>query len=143
MNRIALFLAYADAFEVTYEDDNWQRIEEYFTEDAEYDGAVGRDAVLEKLRTAITTLDRQMDSRDLSLQPPREEGDSVIVDWSVRFSKAGCPELVIGGRETATYDGDRISRLHDDIDAESMQRFEGWMAEHGGKLSAQESHQDR
>tara|TARA_B110001469_G_C9502074_1_gene250652 strand:+ start:373 stop:531 length:159 start_codon:yes stop_codon:yes gene_type:complete len=50
MTNLERFQAYADAFEETYSDDNWQRLEEFFTADAVYapgDGteAVGRDQV--------------------------------------------------------------------------------------------------
>ena len=38
------YQAYAEAFEVTYEDDDWTRIEPFFTEDAVYEAAPEEDA---------------------------------------------------------------------------------------------------
>ena len=138
MNNVDRFQAYADAFEESYADDNWQRLEVFFTEDAEYDGAVGREALLDKLRASVNDLDRRMDSRTLSFQPPQVHDDQVIVDWTVRYSRAGCPDLVINGRETATFEGDRIRVLHDDIDAGSRAAFGEWMEEFGAQLGAVE-----
>ncbi|MEJ2088255.1 MAG: hypothetical protein P8Y69_07240, partial [Gammaproteobacteria bacterium] len=61
MGIVDRYLAYADAFEQSYEDDDWSRIEQYFTEDAVYDGdppAEGRAAVLAKLKGGVDTFDR-------------------------------------------------------------------------------------
>lgn len=128
------FTAYAGAFEETFEDDNWQRLEAYFTEDAEYDGAIGRAAVLEKLRGSVNTVDRQMDTRALSFDPPREESNRVIVDWRVLYTKAGCPDLTIHGVETATYEGHRIRDLHDEMDPDDLKSIGAWLEENGAKL---------
>ena len=63
VNNLELFQAYADAFEETYVDDNWQRLEEYFSADVIYapgDGteAVGRTKVFTRLRAGVDDLDR-------------------------------------------------------------------------------------
>ena len=58
MGILERYQAYADAFEQSYEDDDWSRIEQYFTEDAVYEGepdARGRDAVLAKLKGGEAT----------------------------------------------------------------------------------------
>ena len=39
------YLAYAEAFEETYEDDDWTRIEPFFTEDATYVAGPDDDAL--------------------------------------------------------------------------------------------------
>ncbi len=36
MTKIEQFLSYAAAFEQTYADDDWRRLEQYFTEDVTY-----------------------------------------------------------------------------------------------------------
>ena len=43
MTNLERFQAYADAFEATYADDDWQRLEEYFTTDAVYAPGDGTD----------------------------------------------------------------------------------------------------
>ena len=88
MNHLEQFQAYADAFEETYVDDNWQRLEEYFTPDAVYapgDGteAVGRDQVLARLRDGVNGLDRRFDSRALSASQPSLDGDTVSLAWQL------------------------------------------------------------
>ena len=53
MSILDRYQAYAEAFEESYIDDDWTRIEQYFTEDAVYVGepeANGRAAVLAKLQ---------------------------------------------------------------------------------------------
>ena len=72
-------LAYADAFEESFEDDDWSRIEPFFTEDAVYEGgpedAHGRDAVLAKLKGGVDAFDRNMDSRTPDFERPTVDGD--------------------------------------------------------------------
>ena len=74
MSILDRYRAYADAFEVSYEDDDWSRIEPFFTEDAVYEGdpedAQGRDAVLAKLKGGVDGFDRNMDSRTPDFNPP-------------------------------------------------------------------------
>ncbi len=133
------FLAYAAAFEQTYVDDDWSHIEPFFTEDAVYDTgtevARGREAVLAALKGSVNSLDRNMDTRTPSFETPTVEGDTLSMDWSVSYAKAGCPDLVISGRETAQFRGDQIAVLRDEFAPEAAAALESWMAEHGQKLA--------
>jgi len=133
------YRAYADAFEESYADDDWSRIEQYFTEDAVYEGAPedarGREAVLAKLKGGVDGFDRRMDSRAPDFQTPTVEGDELTMSWAVTYTKAGCPDLVISGVETAGFEGDRIKRLRDDFDPEAEKAMGEWMAAHGSKLA--------
>jgi len=131
------YRAYADAFEESFEDDDWSRIEEYFTEDAVYEGepdARGREAVIAKLKGGVDAFDRRMDRRIPDFQTPTVEGDTLRMTWTVTYEKSGCPDLVISGVETAVFEGDRIERLRDDFDPEAQKAMGEWMAAHGSKL---------
>ena len=132
------YRAYADAFEESYDDDDWSRIEAYFTEDAVYEGdpdATGRDAVLAKLKGGVDAFDRRMDSRTPDFQEPSVEGDTLRMKWAVTYTKAGCPDLRISGVEIAVFEGDRIARLRDVFDPEAQKGMEQWMAAHGAALA--------
>jgi ketosteroid isomerase-like protein len=131
------YRAYADAFEESYEDNDWSRIEQYFTEDAIYEGepdATGRDAVLAKLQGGVDAFDRRMDSRTPDFQTPSVEGNTLTMSWTVNYTKAGAPDLSISGVETAIFEGDRIKLLRDTFDPEAQKRMGEWMAKHGAKL---------
>ncbi len=138
MSILDRYQAYADAFEESFEDDDWSRIEPYFTEDAVYEGdpedAQGRDAVLAKLKNGVDTFDRNMDSRTPDFEPPTVDGNTLRMRWSVTYTKAGAPDLVLSGLETATFEGDRIARLRDDFDPETQKAMGEWMAAHGALL---------
>jgi len=138
MSILDRYQAYADAFEESFEDDDWSRIEPYFTEDAVYEGdpedAQGRDAVLAKLKNGVDTFDRNMDSRTPDFEPPTVDGNTLRMRWSVTYTKAGAPDLVLSGVETATFEGDRIARLRDDFDPETQKAMGEWMAAHGALL---------
>jgi ketosteroid isomerase-like protein len=131
------YQAYAQAFEESYEDDDWSRLEQHFTEDAVYEGdpdALGRDAVLAKLKGGVDAFDRRMDSRTPDFQTPSVEGDTLTMHWKVTYTKAGAPDLVISGREEAIFEGDRIKLLRDVFDPEAEKAMGEWMQKHGASL---------
>jgi ketosteroid isomerase-like protein len=137
MSILDRYQAYAEAFEQSYEDDDWSRIADYFTENAVYEGepdARGRDAVLAKLQGGVDAFDRKMDSRTPDFQTPTVDGDTLTMRWTVTYTKAGCPDLVISGVETAVFEDDRIALLRDSFDPEAQKALGEWMAEHGAKL---------
>jgi len=140
MSILDRYQAYADAFELSYEDDDWSRIEPFFTEDAVYDGgdveARGRDARLAKLKGGVDGFDRNMDSRTPDFQTPEVDGNTLTMKWTVTYTKAGAPDLAISGVETAVFEGDRIALLRDDFDPEAEKTMGQWMAAHGAKLQA-------
>ena len=134
------YQAYARAFEQSYEDDDWSRIEEFFTEDATYEGgpenARGRDEVVAKLKGGVDAFDRRMDSRTPDFQTPSVDGDTLTMRWTVTYTLAACPDLVISGIETACFEGDRIKLLRDTFDPEAEKAMGEWMAAHGAALQA-------
>jgi ketosteroid isomerase-like protein len=137
VNLVDRFLAYADAFEKTLTDDDWSRLAPYFTADAVLDNepvARGRDAVLAKLKSGVEEFDRRMDSRTLDLHSPSVDGDTVTVQWTCRFTKAGVPDLVLTGSEMARFDGDRIARMWDVLAPGVEATMGRWLAEHGAAL---------
>jgi ketosteroid isomerase-like protein len=133
MSILNRFEAYASAFEESYEDDDWTRIEEFFTEDAVYEGdpdAKGRDAVLAKLKNAVDSFDRKMSSRTPDFQTPTVDGNTLTMKWAVTYAKDDLPTLTISGTETAIFKGDRIANLRDDFDPEAQKAMGEWMAKH-------------
>jgi hypothetical protein len=137
MSILDRYRAYADAFEESLVDDDWARIEPYFTEAAVYEGdpdARGRDAVLAKLKGGVDAFDRRMDSRTPDFQTPSVDGDTLTMKWKVTYTKAGRPDLVISGIETAIFEGDRIALLRDTFDPAAEKAMGQWMAEHGAAL---------
>lgn len=138
MSIVDRYQAYAEAFEESYEDDDWTRIEAFFTEDAVYEGAPedarGRVALLAKLKGGVDTFDRRMDSRTPEFQTPTVEGDTIRMNWKVTYTLAGCPDLAISGLETAVFEGDRMSLLRDDFDPAAEAAMGEWMAAYGEKL---------
>ena len=96
MDPTQRFGAYAADFEKTYKDDDWSRLEKYFSEDAVYtvDGAAafscrieGRDAILAGMRRSITNFDRKCE-RSIALRgTPVTEGNQVTVDWTAAYRR--------------------------------------------------------
>jgi hypothetical protein len=131
------YTEYAAAFEKSYADDDWSRIEQYFTDGAVYEGeplARGRAAVLARLKNAVNGFDRRMDSRTLTFEKPTVKGDVVSVRWKATYTKTGLPNLTISGAEHATFDGNRIAVLRDVFDPAAEKAMGDWMQKHGAAL---------
>lgn len=116
------YMTYVVDFERTLKDDDWQRLEQYFTEDAVYEvkniafecRLEGRDAVLEGLKKSVTGFDLRCDGRKLkATRGPVLNGDQVELDWTVTYSVDGAPDFVLTGGSVAQYQGDRIRYLYD------------------------------
>jgi ketosteroid isomerase-like protein len=142
MNLKQRFQAYAEDFELSYADNDWSRVGVHFTEDAIYDAgdgseiAQGRGAILLKLQSAVDVLDRQMDRRDLQIHRITNDGDTVTAEWTIRFTKADLPPLVVSGAEVVRYEGEAICELKSVIRPESLTEFGAWMERNWAKLQA-------
>jgi hypothetical protein len=116
------YLAYANDFERTLKDDDWQRLEQYFTEAAVFEvknasfacRLEGRDAVLEGLKKSVKGFDLRCDGRKPQItRGPVLNGDQVEMDWTVTYSHGDAPDFVLVGGSVAQYEGDRIRYLYD------------------------------
>jgi len=136
------FLAYAIAFEQTFADDDWSRLEPYFAADAVY--AVsgeeplggrweGRKRVLEHLRESVNELDRKFAERRVEpVGAPTIGEDSFEMRWRGTYRKSGCPDLVFEGTERATFEGGRIVLLEDSMEDGADRRIQDYLARHFG-----------
>src|SRR5262249_22051215 len=119
----------------TLADDDWGRLEQYFTEDAVYSTPAngvrvpGRENVLATLRAAVSGFDRRCDSRRLaSTEGPSQAGNDVLRRWAATFTVADAPNLEIEGSERAHYRGDRIELLEVVLSHETLARLLNYAA---------------
>ena len=139
MGMVERFNEYAEKLEESYHDDNWARLGPYFAENAtyrSYEGAdidvKGRKDVLEQLRIDAASFDRKFDSRTVEyFDGPREERGGVFTMWRVTYQKEGAPDLVLTGKEIATFVGDEMTLLEGHYLPETFGAFGTWLNEHG------------
>jgi len=134
------FIEYAIAFEQTFSDDNWERLEPFFAEDAIYTVTGGppfggrfdgREQLLEQLRSSVNDFDRKFEVRRVEpIGEPRIGEDSFEMRWRATYQKSGRPDLVFEGAERATFRGELIVLLEDTIEAEAGQRIQEYRAKH-------------
>jgi hypothetical protein len=137
------FAAQGRDFERTFLDDDWARLEPYFTADATYEtlgpgGArfVGRSELLGALRRAVKNFDRRCSSRKLvTTSGPSQTGADVTREWACTFTLQGAPDLRIEGSERAVYRGDLIELLQEHLSPESRERLTSWVSAYGALLS--------
>ncbi|MEM6544939.1 MAG: nuclear transport factor 2 family protein [Pseudomonadota bacterium] len=116
MADTARLLSYAVRFEETYIDDNWNRLEEYFTEDAYYQDSMGeahgKAAVLDYMRNSLNLIDRTFSERILHPTGTLRCGENwVEFDFEATYRRPGSDDLCMRGVHKAEFRGDRISKL--------------------------------
>jgi hypothetical protein len=141
MTKIPQFLAYAAAFEQTYVDDDWRRLEPFFTEDAVYRVSGlpqpceihGRDDIFRGIRKSLDGFDRKMSHRKIvPTSPPIEADGRVTFEGVVRYQRADSPPIELHATLVAEFDGDRICRLHDTFNIDEAGR--NWLARYARDL---------
>ena len=90
----------------------------------------GRDAVLAYLQSSVDGFDH---SRELTTIWTEERDGVVWVEWRITY-RAGDAELSLGGRESATFEGDRIARLEDHFPEEASSITQAFMEQHGDRF---------
>lgn len=119
------FAAYAQAFERAYESRDWSLLQDFLTEDASYEvlgperlrsESRGRKQVLEFLDWVTDAFDRKCEERKTVMFDPLVE-----IDGRIELHAAAIYRLPSGLHchsnlyETATFEGDRIRRLVDEL----------------------------
>lgn len=148
MSAIPRFAAYAAAFEEAVASDDWTLVEPFFTEDAEYEVGLGppftsgpdrclrgRAAILAYFKQVLDGFDRRFAMREVTLlEGPREEGDRVWVRGRADYHTPAAPNLSFELEETALFAGDRIRRLEDRYDDETIAALRRYLDAHGAAL---------
>jgi hypothetical protein len=130
------FAEYAQAFEKTYVDDDWTRLEPYFAPDAVYrvvgstswDCEVrGRAQLLSAIRKFVNEFDRKCTRTIRPAGTPLVGSDSVRVSGSAAYTRGDSDELTLQLEIIAQYRDGRIIRLSDVYPAENDARLRAWI----------------
>ena len=141
MTHLPTFLAYAAAFEKTYADDDWSRLEPFFTDDVVYQVSGlpaactlrGRAQMLAGMKKSLDGFDRRMaERRIVPTSPPTEADETVTLHGVVHYRRAGSEVGELRATIVATFTGDRISQMHDHfvLDAPAI----AWLGAHATDL---------
>lgn len=139
MSTLQVLFAYATAFEQTYDDDDWSRVESFFAPDAVYEvrnsalacRLEGRGAVLAGIKRSLDGFDRRLPKRALEVvDGPHEDGDAVTMGWTATYRVSGSAPLVLRGRSTARCRDGLIVELIDEYPDGMDAEVGVWLAEH-------------
>ena len=137
MSALQQFFAYAMAFEQTYDDDDWARLEPFFAPDAVYEvrnsalacRLEGRAAILAGLRKSLDGFDRRFAKRTLDVTDgPHEQDDAVSIGWTGTYAVPGALPLVLRGRSTARFRDGVIHELVDEYPTGMDAEVGDWLA---------------
>ena len=144
---LQVFADYAAAFEETFADDDWSRLEQYFAEDARYEISGGpfattidgRDAILKGLKKSLDGFDRKFDYREIELTSgptltATEEGDEIRMTWKVHYRMNGAPDISLPGGSMLRVNDGVIQLLRDEYNDAELGEIGAWLAEHGAGL---------
>lgn len=136
METLEQFMAYAADFEKTYADDQWQRLRQYFHEDATYEVKseaipcllTGPDAIFAGIKKSLDGFDRRFDKRELALvDEPAVDGNEFSVNWAVTYRKDDFDPYVLRGQSVAIFRDGKIAALSDSIVAETETALAAWV----------------
>ena len=139
MSPLEQFFAYAMAFEQTYDDDDWSRLEPFFAPDAVYEvrnsalacRLEGRQAILAGLRKSLDGFDRRLAKRTLDvIDGPHEQDGAVSIGWTGTYVVPGEAPLVLRGRSTAHYRDGLIRELIDEYPTGMDAEVGDWLVRH-------------
>lgn len=142
MNLISRFAAQRSAFELAYENGDWDSVGAFFHDDIVYEVmnmpfhcvVAGRSAVLAGLDRSIERFDKKC-KRTVGIGSiVREEGPNVLVDAGIRFEREGAPTLDARLWEIATFRDGLIERILDIYAPGANANFAEWMAKWGEGL---------
>ena len=142
-----VFMDYAAAFEQTYVDDDWSRLTQYFSEDANYEirgGPMackisGRESIFTGLKKSIDGLDRRCTDRQLELTDGpnivgTDAGHEISIGWNVSYRYGDTPQMTLPGRSVFTIVDGVIVAMRDEYDDKEMGAVGAWMLEYGKGL---------
>lgn len=143
MDVMQTFMAYAQEFESTYKDDDWERLRKYFADDAVYEvknvsyacKLEGPDAIFAGIKKSLDHFDRPMDSRKIDvLSPPAVVGDTLRVEWAVTYTRGDAPPIRVSATTSCTIVDGRITYLADDYEEGQEEGLRAWLDEYGPDL---------
>lgn len=143
-SNIPKFVAYAAAFEKSYESDEWGPLESFFAPDAVYqvglpqlgaDRCEGRDAIMAWFPDILNRFDRRFDSRELTLlDGPKEKDGEVWIHGTATYRTEGYPDFNLTLEETVRFEGEQIIYLEDVYTDEMNAESERFLSEYGERL---------
>jgi hypothetical protein len=140
---IESFAAYFRAFEATYRDDEWSRLERLFTPDAVYHvvgselfdcSLRGRDAILAGLRKFVDGFDRKCERRLEAIEAPVAGASGVRFRGTAWYRRGASPEFGIELEEQIEFVDGQIVRMIDIYAPGLAARAAGWMERWGADL---------
>lgn len=142
MGIVEIFKSFAEDFEACVQDDNWQRLKKYFTEDATYINvggpdpkSEGREAIIEFLKKDVSGNDRRFDTRTVTaLTEPSVQGNRLTRQWRCTYTLNDTPDLILEGEARYLFEGDLIKEIEQELTAESMRKLDEWSKKYGYRL---------
>lgn len=145
MNALEIFMAYANDFEATYQDDNWTRLEKYFAGNAVYRvkstimpcELKGTQAIFAGIQKSLNGFDRRFSSRSIQVHDDMQvTPNSVEMGWTVTYTLEDKPRLDLLGRSRVVVEGGLITELQDSYTKADEAAVASWVAETGISFDA-------
>jgi hypothetical protein len=144
MDTLRRFVGYAEAFEATYVDDDWSRLEALFAPEAvyrvvgsgRYDCELrGREAVFAGMKKFLDAFDRRCERRLEGIGLPVCEGETVRLRGFAYYRYGGSPEFALELEEEIVFEEGSIVLLVDTYPRDAAERMDAWLAEWAGDLA--------
>lgn len=140
-------LAYLEAFEVAYDEDTWDVLDDHFTSDASYavEGAPPftgiwqpREQIKQQFKRICDAFDRRFDERIVAASGrPKLSGDTIHFVWQATYKLKGAPDFLLTGKSAARMIDGKIAGLKDIIPEDECRAGEKYLRDHEARLRKQ------
>jgi len=142
MNIKDRYEAYFEAFEVTFDNDDWAPIEQFFAEDAIYEAprggqVAGRAAIMAQFKESLDAFDRTFPVKrviEVHKDDVELSEDHIRVPGTIHYELPGEEPLAFDMIEEAWYRDGQITRLVDTIPPAEAEKMANYLARHANKL---------
>lgn len=142
MTSLDLYWKYYQAFEDAYDNDIWDDVITYFTDEASYDSPAtgfvqGRENIMKTYQASLNRFDRRFSVKrvikDIEAEQIIEENYLKMPGY-VTFGNEGCPDLVIYMYEELWFKDGLIDKIVDTIPEEELLKIQTYVEKYDSQL---------
>lgn len=143
MNSLKVYALYYWAFEDAYDNDIWDDVITYFTDDAIYESPMvgevkGKENIMSIFQASLNRFDRKFSVKRTIEEIKEEkivEENYLKIPGIVTYGNEDCPDLIVTMTEEVWFKNGLIEKIVDDIPFSERIKIQAYMEKYKSKLN--------
>lgn len=143
MNSLKVYALYYWAFEDAYDNDIWDDVITYFTDDAIYESPMvgevkGKENIMSIFQASLNRFDRKFSVKRTIEEIKEEkivEENYLKIPGIVTYGNEDCPDLIVTMTEEVWFKNGLIEKIVDDIPLSERIKIQAYMEKYKSKLN--------